>query len=121
MGPTPELTAANVSLKESSVSTETYSRSEIGKMRRRYFTKEFGKVRVCGHKFHPTDEPHTSCASCWEAYFMLQEGVRKGVEAIIRSFDIKQLIKARGNKFAKMYQRFVATHPQPIRGDVVAA
>jgi hypothetical protein len=81
----------------------------------------FGRVIKCGHKFHPTDEPDTNCASCWSAYFMEQKGIRIGVDSIIRSFGIEQLRKVRGNKFAKMYMRFVAAHPVEVRGDKVAA
>jgi hypothetical protein len=97
------------------------SDKEIGRLRRRYFTREFGTVNRCGHKFHPTDEPHTGCEACWEAYFVEQTGIRHGVEAIVRSFGIPQLKKTRGDRFTKMYLRFIAAHPLQIRGDQVDA
>jgi hypothetical protein len=115
----PEIKVDNVTVTESSAPPMT--RAEYGKLRRKYFTKEFGKVKACGDKFHPTDEPHTNCESCWQAYFMLQDGIRNGVESVVRSFGIQQLKKVRGDNFTKMYVRFVATHPVQIRGDKVAA
>ena len=57
----------------------------------------------------------------WEAYFMEQKGIRVGVDSIIRSFGIEQLRKVRGNKFVKMYARFIATHPPEVSTDRVAA
>jgi hypothetical protein len=120
-GPSREEQTASAAIAEDSSAKPRLSRAEIGKLRRKFLTKNFGTVTKCGHKFHPTDEPHTNCIDCWEAYFMEQEGIRIGVESIVRSFGIEQLVKVRGKNFVKMYTRFVATHPVRARGDVVAA
>lgn len=122
-GPTdsPQLTAANVAIAaDSAPAKPQYTRAEIGKLRRRYYTKEFGKVTACGHKFHPTDEPHDKCPDCWEAYFMVQDGIRIGVDSIVSTFGVAQLVKVRGSKFAKAYQRFVAAHPLMNKTQVTA-
>jgi hypothetical protein len=106
---------------ESTPAPRKYTQQELGKLRRQFFTKEYGRVNKCGHKFCPTDEPHDKCEDCWEAYFMVNDGIRIGVESIVRSFGMQQLVKVRGERFAKMYKRFVAAHPETIRGDKVAA
>lgn len=83
---------------------------EIGRARRQYLTKTFGKVIKCGHSFHPTNDPRLGCEYCWEAFFMTHEGVRVGVQSIIEAFGEPQLIKVRGERFTKEYRKFVTNH-----------
>lgn len=118
MGPTE---VAQVALDASAMQKKHYTKEEAGKLNRKFFTREWGKVKACGHKFHPTDEPHTKCVHCWEAYFMAQEGIRIGVDSIVRSFGMKKLVDVKGERFVKMYNRFINDHPIMARGDVVRA
>jgi hypothetical protein len=87
---------------------EAYTRREMGRLRRKFITKENGIVKVCGHKFHPVNDPRTGCDSCWEAFFRVHEGVVAGIESILSTFGEKELVRARGTRFVKRYKWFVA-------------
>jgi hypothetical protein len=85
-----------------------YTKAEMGKLRRQFFTQSQGTVTRCGHKFHPVNQPTTNCQDCWEAFFRVHEGIVSGIESIIQSFGIAKLIDARGAKFVKQYKRYAA-------------
>lgn len=89
-----------------------YSRAEIGKMRRQFMTIQHGKVVACGHAYVPSSDPRFNCEDCWVAHFMTQEGLLRGVNAIVRTFGIPQLKKTRGERFVKHYERFLAAYPE---------
>lgn len=88
-----------------------YSRAEIGKMRRQFMTIHHGCVTACGHAYVPSSDPRLNCEDCWVAHFMTQEGLLRGVNAIVRTFGIPQLKKTRGDKFVKHYERFLVAYP----------
>lgn len=85
-----------------------YTRQEIGRLRRQFFSKEYGTVTACGHKFHPANTPTTNCDDCWEAFFRIHEGVVKGVLSIITTFGEKEVVKERGEKFVRQFRKFAA-------------
>jgi hypothetical protein len=98
-----------------------YSKQQIGKMRRQFITKEYGVVKACGHKFHPTNEPRTNCDGCWEAFFRVHEGVVSGAQAIVATFGEAQLVKARGKEFVKRFKYYAILIEQEQRNEASLA
>lgn len=87
--------------------------ADMRKIRKVYFTQQYGKVSACGHRFHPLNEPqHRNCQPCWFAYFNTHGELTKAVDEFFREHDADKLTQIRGAKFTKMFLGFMGTLAQ---------
>ena len=88
---------------------ENPSKVDWARINKLYVTVQHNKVKICGHKFHPYNDPRTSCQHCWVTYFQNHGEVTKMCDEIFRNDGPEVLIRLRGERFVKMFKRFMAT------------
>lgn len=85
-----------------------------GQLRRMHVTIVHGVVRACGHRarFSKDHDPRNNCADCWSAFFATAVDL-EFVHAVLTTKGVKELVKLKGKKFAKMLHGFLATQILP--------
>ncbi len=83
---------------------------QFRKLRGLYFTVRHHRVQPCGHLLDQINEPtFRNCEACWFCFFnshgQLVEVTDKAFQEQGRDF----LVKMRGEKYAKMFTRFMST------------
>jgi hypothetical protein len=90
---------------------KNFNSIELGQLRRKFFTREFPRVKACGHKFIPNAPPHDKCQTCWQTYFTTTNGLLVKALQIVSEDVVKgreQLTNTFGTKWVKALDRFVA-------------
>lgn len=85
------------------------SANDIKQIRRAYFTVRHDRVEPCGHRFDRMNEPRTNCHSCWFAWLNSHGTLTQAVEEAFQKQGAHFVIKMRGQKFLKMFLKFMAT------------
>lgn len=83
---------------------------ELGQLRRKFFTREFPRIKTCGHKYIPNTAPHGKCEACWHAYFIGTEGLLTKTLQIVAEKGAEgtaQLTATYGTKWVKALDRFI--------------
>jgi len=80
--------------------------AEYHKMMGVYFTERRDRVTRCGHKFDLRYEPRTQCPDCWGAFLYLSGETTALAEEIYQKEGRGMLIKLKGNRFVKWFERF---------------
>jgi hypothetical protein len=91
------------------------SRTEYKRVMGTFFTQKHDQVKVCGHKFHPTDEPRTGCPDCWAAFFFTQGQIAVIADEVFQKEGVEVLIKVKGKRFTKWYLRFMSEIQKRLR------
>jgi hypothetical protein len=89
-----------------------YHPAKLGELRRKFFTREYPKVKTCGHQFVPGNQPRTNCPDCWHAYFVDSEKLLKDTLEVLHKVGEEggmiALTNINGKKWVKHFQRFIA-------------
>lgn len=86
------------------------TKKDIGKIRKMYFTVKHSIVEECGHKYNDLQEPRNNCPHCWFAYLNTHgDMVKLADEAFHEQNGPELLAKLKGDKFVKMFVRFMST------------
>ena len=90
------------------VPERTYTKKEIGQMRRRYVTVQNSTVVTCGHKFKTDGStPSTNCDDCWSAFFKVNPELIERIHNILRTSGASVLMASMGRKFVKKFMRYL--------------
>ena len=90
------------------VPERTYTKKEIGQMRRRYITVQNSTVVTCGHKFKTDGStPSTNCDDCWSAFFKVNPELIERIHNILRTSGAGVLMATMGRKFVKKFMRYL--------------
>ncbi len=86
------------------------SEAQLRQLRNLYFTVRHHRVQPCGHLLDQINEPtFRNCEACWFCFFnshgQLVEVTDKAFQEQGRDF----LVKMRGERYAKMFTRFMST------------
>lgn len=85
------------------------SANDLKQLRRAYFTVRHDRVEPCGHRFDRMNEPRTNCHSCWFAWLNSHGTLTQAVEEAFQKQGPEFVVKMRGQKFLKMFLKFMAT------------
>lgn len=100
-------------------------REEMGEVRRKYFTREYPRVKECGHKFVPGNLPHSGCEHCWFTYFVDNEQLLKQTLDIMHKVGeeagLKALTGIHGKQWVREFKKFVTTLAMIRNLDAAAA
>lgn len=85
---------------------------EVGALRKKFFTREYPKVKGCGHVAIPNHAPsHQNCAECWGAYFVGHPEIVQETLVAFKSFGEaegkKLLTNVHGRKWVKYFMEFI--------------
>lgn len=76
---------------------------------RRFYTVRHERLTNCGHKFVPTAPPRNNCENCWWTFFQTHPALVETTDKFWQEFGKAALIGMRGEKYVKMFGRFMAT------------
>ena len=92
------------------VPERTYTKKEIGQMRKRFFTIQHSTVTACGHKFKTDGStPSTNCDDCWWAFFQTSPELLERLHNVLRTGGPSVLIATMGRKFVKKFGKYLET------------
>lgn len=84
------------------------------KLRGRYFTVKHD-VLTCGHKADRINQPKTNCEICWWHFFNTHGDLVNVTHEFYKERGEAALIGMRGEKYTKMYKRFMSTVAHTLR------
>jgi hypothetical protein len=87
------------------VITERLLRSLRGK----YFTVRHVRLGVCGHLLDMINQPRNNCEQCWFQFYNTHPQLVEVADQFFRTHGKKPMIGMRGEKFVKMFLRYMAT------------
>jgi hypothetical protein len=87
------------------VITERLLRSLRGK----YFTVKHVRLGVCGHLLDMINQPKNNCEQCWFQFFNTHPQLVEVADQFFRTHGKKPMVGMRGEKFVKMFLRYMAT------------
>jgi hypothetical protein len=85
------------------------TRSEMKKYNRAMITRILPKIKECGHSYDEMNQPRTNCEWCWVAWFTAHGEIVKIADECFRAEGRETLVRIRGEKFVKMFLRYMAT------------
>jgi hypothetical protein len=91
------------------VEIKEITESEIRKYNRAMITRILPRVKECGHKYDEMNLPRTGCEFCWFAWFSAHGEIVKIADECFRTEGKETLIRIRGEKFVKMFLKYMAT------------
>jgi hypothetical protein len=87
------------------VITERLLRSLRGK----YFTVRHVRLGVCDHLLDMVNQPKNNCEQCWFQFFNTHPQLVEVADQFFRTHGKKPMVGMRGEKFVKMFLRYMAT------------
>lgn len=78
-------------------------------LRNRYFTVKHVLLENCGHKLDMINQPKTNCENCWFQWFNTHPALVETTDQFFRVHGKAPLISMRGEKYFKMFVRYMAT------------
>lgn len=81
----------------------------IRQMRGKYFTVKHVALTNCGHKIDMINQPKNNCENCWYQWFNTHPQLVETADQFFRTHGKGPLIGMRGEKFFKMFVRYMAT------------
>src|SRR5208282_4826812 len=82
----------------------------LSKLRGKYFTVRHVRLGACGHKLDMVNEPrHRNCENCWWNFFNTHPQLVEVADQFFRTHGKKPMVGMRGEKFVKMFLRYMAT------------
>lgn len=79
------------------------------KLRGKYFTVRHIPLEACGHKMDTIHEPRTNCHNCWWQWLNSHPDLVETADQFYRTQGKGAMIAMRGEKFTKMFGRFMVT------------
>lgn len=81
----------------------------IRTMRGKYFTVKHPMLTNCGHRLDMVNQPKNNCENCWYQWFNTHPQLVETADQFFRTHGKGPLIGMRGEKFFKMFVRYMAT------------
>ena len=81
----------------------------LKQMRGHYFTVKHVLLTNCGHKLDMINQPRLNCENCWYQWFNTHPQLVETADQFFRVHGKGPLIGMRGEKFFKMFVRYMAT------------
>lgn len=78
-------------------------------LRGKYFTVRHIRLGVCGHLLDMVNQPKNNCEQCWFQFFNTHPQLVEVADQFFRTQGKKPMIGMRGEKFVKMFLRYMAT------------
>lgn len=79
------------------------------KLRGKYFTVKHQRLENCNHRIDLITEPRTNCQNCWFQWFNIHPQLIETTDQFFRTKGKGPLVAMRGEKYFKMFVRFMAT------------
>lgn len=92
-----------------------FTRAEIGKAHKAFVTVQHARVKMCGHKYVPSQEPrHRNCEACWFVFFQNHGEIVQQLDEIFTIHGEYQLrnIGIATTKCVNNFKKFMATLAQ---------
>src|SRR5581483_6148854 len=78
-------------------------------LRAKYFTVKHPLLADCGHKLDMINQPRNNCENCWFQWFNTHPQLVETADQFFRTHGKGAMVGMRGEKFTKMFLRFMAT------------
>jgi len=78
-------------------------------LRAKYFTVRHKRMEPCGHRLDAMNEPRNNCEFCWFAFFQTHGELVQTTDRAYQEQGAEFLDKMRGQKYRKMFLRFMST------------
>lgn len=78
-------------------------------LRGKYFTVKHKRMEPCGHRLDQITEPRSNCEFCWFAFFQTHGQLVQTADRAYQEQGVEFLDKIRGQKWRKMFLRFMST------------
>lgn len=86
------------------------TRAEYKESQRKYVTRKYQIVPMCGHKFVPEKEPrHVNCEACWFSFFQVYGELTQAVEELYAKHGARAVLQLRSKKFLRNFLKFMGT------------
>src|ERR1039458_667803 len=90
-------------------------------MRGHYFTVKHVLLENCGHKLDMLNQPKTNCENCYWQWFLHHPQLVETTDQFFRAHGKGPLVAMRGEKYFKMFVRFMATYIHMQKEEAAAA
>jgi hypothetical protein len=81
----------------------------LSKLRGKYFTVKHPRLTDCGHLLDMINQPKNNCQTCWWTWFNSHPQLIEVADQFFRTHGKNAMISMRGEKFVKMFLRFMST------------
>jgi hypothetical protein len=81
----------------------------LRQLRNRYFTVKHVVLTNCNHRLDMINQPKNNCENCWFQWFNTHPQLVETTDQFFRTHGKGPLIGMRGEKYCKMFVRYMAT------------